>query len=733
LGLVVCAAVRVSAAEDVPGKLFADALLSGAGRPEGIPLDGRTLADGQTRWRANKGVAFAERGVSPQTASGGHHALPPVAGTIRVAADICAAGSGFTGLALGRGDLSGNFWVNCEILFYAHANRCGLLVGKQDLSSSLDAAGSKLVEHTNRLELLVDTLARTLTLRGSGAVVLAAAALPPTARVDNLTAAGFRFNEPVTAGQPSVSAYRAEVINLANAGLDPVDLGMVFVVPGAPTELRWQVSLRGPSARVPYVVSDYVGREEASAEATVDAAGVVTINRAFARGYHEIVFPEASQTFGILALEPHAGPADPFFGMDAALTMLEQRPAMRTNLVAALKRAGIAVARERMNLRGINPKPGVLNWDTGRQPESMRAIYRQVGVGVLESMWGDPPHLAPGLNAKYPQNLVETANLWSQIAARFGPGWAAYEVGNEPDLDLPAMPADQYVVMVKAGAFASDRAVPRRPVVGGAFATVPPGTYFDTCAANGLLDCADGLSFHQYDRAPAMQGQVQAYRDFLTAHSKPGLPLWLTECGHPWKMGPARPPMDQEADSAREIAAKAVEARACGVHGFFPFVLTFYEEGGSKSFSMFGREVTPLRSFAAYAWCAATLSGRDYCGDLRTDDAHVRLARVFAGKDGAYVAVLYSDKLDPKLSVRLPVAPSRITGADGRELQVTADGTVPMPDALGYVWFAGEPPAGALIRDTPAARLLATSRQAVPMRSPASSVALQFPYSAALG
>lgn len=732
LGLVLYAVVRLNAAEAGPAQLFADPLLPDAAHPAGSALDGRSMASGATRWHAGKGVVVSERGATAHSPGGGHHALPGVAGTIRLQADVCTDGSGFTGLALGRGDLSGNFWVNCEILFYANAHRCGLRVGQQDLTPKLDAAAAQLATPTNRLELTVDTLARSLTLRVNGAVVLNAAALPPTARVDDLTAAGFRFNEPVVAGRPSVSGYRAETVNLVNAGLDPVDLGMVCVVPDEPAALRWTARLRGQSARVPYSVRDYAGREESSADAQVDAAGTVAITRAFARGYHEIVFPQAHQTFGILALEPHAGRADPFFGIDAGLTWLDQRPAVRAAMVACLKRTGIAVARERLSMSSISPKPGVYNWDTGRKPESMRALYRQAVVEVLEIMSGNPLYLGPGLNAKYPQNLVEAASLWAQIAARFGSGWAACEVGNEPDLDLPAMPADQYVAMVKAGAFAADRAVPRRPVIGGVFATVPPGPYFDTCAANGLLEGVDGLSFHQYDRAPAMQGQIQAFRDFLAAHGKLGLPLWLTECGHCWAMGPARPPREQDADSAREISAKAVEARACGVRSFFPFVMTFYEEGGSKSFSMFGREVTPLRSFAAYAWCAAALSGRDYCGDMRTDAPHVHLARVFAGQDGHCVAVLYSDKLDANLRVRLPVAPRRITGADGRTLQASVDG-VPLPDGLGYVWFDGEPTNGALLCDTPAARMLAASRQAVPPRSPAAPIALQFPYSTALG
>ena len=74
---------------------------------------------------------------------------------------------------------------------------------------------------------------------------------------------------------------------------------------------------------------------------------------------------------------------------------------------------------------------------------------------------------------------------------------------------------------------------------------------------------------------------------------------------------------------------KGVESRACGVHCYFPFVYTFYEEGGIRNFGMMGREVTPLRSMAAYACAVHCLSGMDYLGDLEGVDPAIRLARVF--------------------------------------------------------------------------------------------------------
>ena len=517
------------------------------------------------------------------------------------------------------------------------------------------------------------------------------------------------------------------------SGLEPADIAALLIDPDLPAVLRWKVAARGASDRIAYAVSDYSGKSITAGEASFAADGTVEVPLTLPRGYYEITFAQTHQTFGVLSLKAHDGRADPFFGIDAALTWLETRNAMRVGLAAILKRSGIAIARERLNMGAVNPKAAVYDWQDGaRHCDEMRRIYRDAGVEMLELVSGQPGHFEPGLNHEFAQNLVETATAWSAITARWGQGWAASEVGNEPDLAQPGMPADQYVVMAKAAAFAADHTEPRRPTVAGVFASVPQGSYYDACSANGLLDCIDALSVHQYDRAPSMQGQVQSCRDFVTNSGKPGLPLWITECGHPWVLGPSRPPLDQDRDSAREISAKAVEARACGVARFFPFCLPFYEEGGIKSFSMFGREVTPLRSFAAYAWCVSALSARDYIGDLRVDDPRVRLARVFSGSDGEDVAVLYTQDVDPKAEVRLPVAPLRMSGADGRALQSAAAGACPLPDGLGYAWFKHGALGDALMTSTPAAALLAASRQPLPRRASAAPLVLQYSYNAAI-
>jgi hypothetical protein len=99
-------------------QVFADPL-----RAEGGPaLNGREPEGAEGAWRAGKPVVLTETGATADGPAGGHHAVVPVRGTIHLQADVVAQGSGFTGIALGRGDLSGSFWENYSILFFLSPN-----------------------------------------------------------------------------------------------------------------------------------------------------------------------------------------------------------------------------------------------------------------------------------------------------------------------------------------------------------------------------------------------------------------------------------------------------------------------------------------------------------------------------------------------------------------------------------------------------------------------------------
>jgi hypothetical protein len=335
-----------------------------------------------------------------------------------------------------------------------------------------------------------------------------------------------------------------------------------------------------------------------------------------------------------------------------------------------------------------------------------------------------------GRVGKYPDDLVAAAKAWREITARWKDYCSALEVWNEPDIFFgDNLPADQYVALVKAVSFGA--AADGGPLMVGGVVAHHNREFLSNAARNGLLDCAAVFSFHTYGRAEEMESLVADYRTWLADHGKPSVPLWLTECGRPWKKGPPRPPVDEDSTSALDITMKAVEAKSCGVARYFAFVYPFYEEN-DNNFGMTGREGTPLRSMAAYTAAARRLASRRYLGDFQTDDPAVRRARVFGQAASTatdeVVLVLYTGKVDAARTVALGIPILRIEGIDGRELK-SSDGVIPVPDGLSYVWLDRVALASRLRPDTPAAKLRDAGRPAPEVaRRGASPIVLRYQF-----
>ncbi|HVJ44958.1 MAG TPA: hypothetical protein VM511_01135, partial [Luteolibacter sp.] len=658
------------------GQVFSDSLKAGANRQAG-ELNLQSSESGGGKWRALKGLKVSPSGVTAESAAGAHLVIPEIAGTIRIEGDVVHAGSGFTALALGRGDLSGNFWNNLSIMVLVANDRYQVHAAGKDWIVK-PGNGMLKKDGPNHLDFRLDTIARKATFLINGTTVVNGETLPANVRTDGITAAGFRFHEPVTSGKPSLSDFRVELESKAVAGMELVSPAMAFVQPEVKSVIQWTVASRGPSDEVAYVVKNYVGDEVGKGVAKLDSGNKVTLEREFTSGYAEITFTETNQTFGVVAIPPNEK-SDPFFALDGALSWLELDPVRREGLAEITARSGITMVRERLGLGNITSGKGKFDFETARQFDTLRKAYAGKGVQILEILDGGKsakPGDFPEMNA----SLAEVAKHWTV--------WGGAEASNEPD--LKPVPADDYVPLVKTMSRALKDAGSKVPVVAGAFATIPPGPYFETCAANGMLDDCDAVSFHSYDRASSIAGMIHRYREWLKGSGKEAMPLWHTECGWPWVNGPASPPVGQDADSAMEIAAKAMESKACGVERHFPFVFTYYEEG-LKNFSMMGREVSPLRSMAAYVQCIRMLSGKRYLGDLPGLESPVKLARVFgASEDGERIAVIYTGKIDAKAVIALKQPILKALGADGRDIQLNPDGTLQVPDGLIYLVLGKE-------------------------------------------
>ena len=468
------------------------------------------------------------------------------------------------------------------------------------------------------------------------------------------------------------------------ATLKPASVVQFFVAPDKPAQLQWKVEA-GPLAEpLEYSLLDYSGKLDSSGRAKLLDTGIVEVTLQPRQGFFEIEFPATKQRFGLVSLPASQAMIDPFFCIDGALSWLVGNDEIREGLVQAAQRSGIRMIRERLTWGAAHPAPDRFDWETDAHYDTLRRTCGRYGVKVLE-MAHDGPRWMGHVGPRYPENLIAAARSWQKIAGKWRPTWGGLEVWNEPDIFFGGnLPADQYVPLVKAISHGLGEPLPLRwPLVGGVMAHCNR-QFLDTAARNGILDSIDVFSFHTYSRAPEMEGLVEKYRAWLKDYGHESMPLWLTECGRPWKTGPERPPVDQDAESALDITMKAVEAKACGIDRYFAFVYPYFEEG-KNNFGMMDKRATPLRSFAAYAQMAGLLAEHRYYGDLKHNDKRLLRARVF-GNIRQTVAVLYTGRVDPKATVQIDVPVSRIEGIDGRELKPTASGAVPVPDGMVYVW-----------------------------------------------
>ncbi len=470
-------------------------------------------------------------------------------------------------------------------------------------------------------------------------------------------------------------------VSLFAAELKPLSVEQGFVDPGKESTFRFAVE-NGALDSAEFRILDSWGKPVNTEQAVRDG-NTVSLKATLSRGFWEIEFPATKQRFGVVSLPAVEGKPDPFFAIDGAFSWLVGDDKLREGLVKAAKRYGIGMIRERLTWGGVEPKEGTFDWETNRRYEKFRDICKANGVEVLE-MFHDAPVWA-GKIEKYPDNLVKTAKSWETIAKHWSPTWGAFEIWNEPEISFGAeLPADQYVPMVKAIAYQLKKSGIETPIFGGVMAHFE-ADWLQTAAENDLLRVVDGFSFHTYDKAPSMERLVDQYRDWLNKHEQGKMPLWLTECGRPWKKGPKRPEIAEDWTSAVDITMKGVESRCSGVDRYFPFVYPYYEERDSN-FGMMDKFGTPTRAFAAYVQSIRMLGGTKYVGNLKTDDPAILRARAFFRTGQETILVLYTGKFTGQKKWKAPGKVVAAGTATGEPINVASDGTIPLEsESLVYV------------------------------------------------
>ncbi|MCL2622260.1 MAG: glycosyl hydrolase, partial [Planctomycetaceae bacterium] len=482
----------------------------------------------------------------------------------------------------------------------------------------------------------------------------------------------------------------------ASGELVPVDVSEFYVVPDQAAILRWTVSETPTPEQLAFTVFDVHAKPNATGVARFDANQVIA-EVTLPQGYWEIAFDASGERFGVVSQAAAAEPFDEFFAIDAALSWLVQGDDLRDGIIKSAKRSGIGMMRERFRLAGVAPAEGQFDWQTRNRYDTLRQMYQKHGVEVLELSHDAPDWM--GKRKVYPKNLAQYADAWHAITEQWQDSWGAVEVWNEPDIFFGGdLPADQYVALVKTLAYRFQRDGMKKPLVGGVVAHFNED-WINTAMANQLGELIDVFSFHTYDRAPAMEALIEKYQRL-------GIPLWLTECGRPWKKGPDRPPVEQDLESVTDIVMKGVESKCCGVARYFPFVLPYYEEN-DNNFGMLDRQGTPLRSMAGYAQMIRVLAHTDYVGDLKPDAFSVAesmppilRARVFRNQDGDAVIVIYTGTMQPtELQTTLEVL--RVESVTGELLP-----TESLVVTNGLVYLFAKVPEDLIDAGTPAKKML---------------------------
>ncbi len=450
-------------------------------------------------------------------------------------------------------------------------------------------------------------------------------------------------------------------------------------------------------------------------EKTAGADAVPFVEAALPEGYYDLRIRGENRplTCGVISAPVPSREGDPFFGIDAAMTHLV-KPDEREAPIAILGRYKVANVRERLRWERVQLSDGRFDWETVTKHDTIRRTYRRHGVPLLET-FHQPPAWLNEHGSGLPDNLQQTADGWTEITKRWGSAWRALECWNEIDLegDFP----DEYLPAYRAVRYGVRRAGFNGPLIGGNIASFNK-TFMETLARNELLHDVEAFSFHYYPSSLGLEKYIVRIRSWAKEAGRESVPLWLTETVGAWPQRPddLRSPANHDRNRALELALSATESKACGIAAWFPFIYGNFPHGAApdhgpgslRNFGMTDRNWSPYRTMAAFLSVSRILAHSSYIGDLKTDHPQTRRSRVFMLNSQASVVVLHTG--NPS-QVTLPVTPRRVQGIDGRDLPITRDRLVPVPDGLSYVQVNTTDIQPFLKTDTLAMRLLKIAGQ----------------------
>ena len=294
----------------------------------------------------------------------------------------------------------------------------------------------------------------------------------------------------------------------------------------------------------------------------------------------------------------------------------------------------------------------------GAVPYDERDGLRQVGV----FSFGLPPWtMAIPEGVKMPSfgSLFYPATNWNDVArcvaayARTHALPRDFSIYNEPLAHFKGKPAQlaDYARAVRAGLKAADPSFR----VGG------PGLYsirirdLTAIEEGGLLESLDFLDLHAYVGGTPPEGEfvrkIEMLRDWLAAHGRPDMPVYLTEFGWTAAAGTWQPPVDRAAQ-ARYVARSLALAWSEGMDALVYFALDFRtKKAGEAAFSLIDADGRPEAGYAAFAAVSRHFAASEPIGRFRlAPGVHLVAGR----RDGRLQLMAWAEEGTPPRALRLP-------------------------------------------------------------------------------